>query len=100
MLQVRQMSAQKLSNFRCGWKSLGAILGVQSGNDGCEPVWNLCIDFAYWGRRFLADSLEDRHRAAGTERRLAGAHRVQYAPQAEKVAAVVYRLAFGLFWGH
>ena len=47
-----------------------------------------------------ADAAEHGQRRLGPERRMAGAHRVERAAQAEQVGAVVDRLAAGLLRGH
>ena len=47
-----------------------------------------------------ADALEHRQRAAGAERRAAGAHHVEHAAEAEEIGAVVERFALRLLGGH
>src|SRR5262245_26809034 len=65
-----------------------------------QPLGNLGIYFSNWRRRSLADTLEDSHRTVGAKRPSPCTHRVQYAAEAEQIAAVIHGLAFSLLWRH
>ena len=80
-----------------------ATVGVfvhQAADDLDQPHGNIGIDFADRPRLFLAQAFHRGERTGSSKRRPPGAHRVQDAPQAEQVAAVVDRLAAGLLGRH
>jgi len=88
-----QVTAEQIANLGRRLEALRRVFGVQLIDDGDQPVGDLGIRFADGSRRFRADALQHRDRAAGTKRRAPGAHRIEDAPQAEEVGALVERLS-------
>ncbi len=99
-LQFRQGVREQVGHFPRRAKAIGRLLGLQPGDGGAQPLRQRRIDLADGTRLRLADALEHGQAAGGAERRLAGAHHVQHAAQAEQVGTVVDGFVLGLLGGH
>ena len=99
-LQVRQVSSQRLGDKGGRRKAAGGLFLVQSVDECRQPVGDIGIHLAKRSGPFVAHPAQNGGRRAGAEWRMAGAHEVENAAQAEQVGAMIDGLAAGLLGRH
>ncbi len=100
VLEPGQVALEQVGHLAGGLEPVGRILGVQPLDDLGEPLGGLRVQLADRRGVAVADAADDLDGRLAAERRAAGRHRVEHAPQAEQVRAAVERLAPGLLRGH
>ncbi len=73
---------------------------MQFADQVTQPLRKFGDDFPNRARRVFDDALEDRESRGGTERRMAYAHGVQNAAEAEQIGAAIDRFSRSLFGCH
>ena len=78
LLDVSQAFLKQLGHLACGSEAILGLLRHQLGDNATQPVGDVGVDLANGSRFVIGDPPQHSVAGLGTERRVAGTHRVDH----------------------